>query len=138
MIVLLDTDVLLDVALNREPFSEFSSLVLDSAEQRLFQAFLAWHSIANFYYIASSTIPETDSKDFIKELLQFVLVAPTTTKDALYATTLSLKDFEDALQIAAAKACNAEFIITRNTKHYRSSPIKANTPQTFCTMLKAI
>ncbi len=136
MIVLLDTDVLIDVALNREPFSEFSSIVLDSAEQRLLQAFIAWHSISNFYYITSSIIPEADSKVFMKELLQFVQVAPTTTKDALYATALNLKDFEDALQIAAAKACDAEFIITRNIKHYKNCPIEVKTPKEFCTLIK--
>ena len=48
MIVLIDADVLIDVALDREPFVEHSSLVLDFAENRKFLAYIAWHSIANF------------------------------------------------------------------------------------------
>jgi predicted nucleic acid-binding protein len=137
MIVLIDTDVLIDVALNREPFSEFSSIVLDGVEQRLFQAFIAWHSISNFYYIITSTIPEMDTKEFIKELMQFVQVAPTTTKDIVYATTVNIEDFEDALQVAAAKACNADLIVTRNIKHFKNSPIKIKTPESFCKILKS-
>lgn len=131
MTVLLDTDILIDVALDRKPFSDYSSEVLDNAEQRVFQAYVAWHSLSNFYYVVSSSAPKVDAKDFLTDLLTFVEVAPTGTKDALYATSLEIGDFEDALQIAAAKACEAEMIVTRNVKHYRGSPIQVHLPQQF-------
>jgi hypothetical protein len=40
-----------------------------------------------------------------------------------------LQDFEDALQVAAARACGASFIATRNVKDFRNSPITAKTRQ---------
>ncbi len=136
MRVLLDTDILIDVALDRQPFAEFSAKVLDAAERRVFEAYIAWHSIANFYYIVNSTSLKAQTKDFIVELLTFAEVAPTRTKDAVFATGLKVTDFEDALQIAAAKASNAEIILTRNVKHYTKSPIKAQLPQEFLELLK--
>jgi len=131
MIVLLDTNILIDVALDRKPFSKDSSRFMDMAERRLFSSFIAWHSISSFYYIVSSTNNNNETRKFIKELLQFVTIAPTTTKDIFYALTLTLPDFEDALQVAAAKACIAEKIVTWNTKHYKNTPIPAQTPTTF-------
>ncbi len=131
MIALIDTDILIDVALEREPFSEYSSKVIDYAETRSFHAFIAWHSIANFYYIVSSDLQNHPAKDFIKELLNFIQISPTKTKDALYAGSLDVPDFEDALQIAAAKACNAKYIITRNVVHYKKSPVPATSPKDF-------
>lgn len=136
MKILIDTDILLDVALNREPFSEHSGQILDAAEQKLFQGYIAWHTISNFYYLLSSSSGSKRTKSFIIDLLKFIEVAPTSTNDALYATELNLTDFEDALQIAAAKACSAEKIITRNIKHYKKSPISNITPKSFiATML---
>ncbi len=40
-----------------------------------------------------------------------------------------MNDFEDALQVAAARACGASFIATRNTSDYRRSPIPALSPE---------
>ena len=131
MIVLIDTDVLIDVALNREPYFSDSAGILDLIESGFPKAFIAWHSIANFYYITEEQNKKKNSVQFIRELLQFINIAPTTTKDALLATTLSFNDFEDALQVSAAQVCNAKYIITRNIKHYKLSPIQAITPSQF-------
>jgi hypothetical protein len=67
----------------------------------------------------------------LNDLLKFVEVAKTTTADANYALSLKVNDLEDALQISAAKACGAEVILTRNIRHYKNSPITAQTPEKF-------
>ena len=128
MIVLLDTDVLIDVALKREPFSQYSSKILELAEQKVLNAFIAWHSISNFYYIVESKSKNYKTTEFIRELLQFIQLSSTKTKDAVFATTLNVSDFEDAMQVAAASVCSAEVIATRNLRDYASAPIRAATP----------
>ncbi len=128
MIALLDTDVLIDVALDRQPFSNDSSAVLDAAQRREFQAFIAWHSIANFYYIVSSPSGKDSAKVFIADLLAFVQISPAQTADARYALQMDLPDFEDALQVAAARVCRADYLVTRNLKHYKKSPVPAISP----------
>lgn len=129
MIVLIDTDVLLDVALNREPFTEYSAKLIDRVEQNIIEGFIAWHSLSNFYYLIAPSSGKKKTKEFISELLKFVNVSSTDTKSAEYALSLNVPDFEDALQMAAAKECNADYIITRNIKHYKKSPILAITPK---------
>ncbi|HEX9654630.1 MAG TPA: PIN domain-containing protein [bacterium] len=135
MITLIDTDVLIDVALDRQPFAEHSSGVLDAAQRRSFESYIAWHSVSNFYYIVESTTSSSAAKNFMIDLLNFVEIAPTATKDAVYAAMLDLSDFEDASQVAAAKCCGAEYIITRNVQHYKRSPIPARTPQALLRLL---
>ncbi len=48
MTVLLDTDVIIDVALDRLPHSEYSIIILNMAESFKINAHIAWHSISNF------------------------------------------------------------------------------------------
>lgn len=127
--ILLDTDVLIDVALGRAPHADASAELLDRIEASRRGAFMAWHTVSNLYYLVSPTRGTTDTRDFIRDLAAFVSVAPTDTEALLYATKLDMKDFEDAMQVAAARACGAEIIVTRNVCDFESSPIPAILPE---------
>ncbi len=126
--MLIDTDVLIDVALDRNPHADAACELLDRLEQRPGSAFIAWHTASNFYYLVASTRGTADTRRFVSELLGYVGVAPVDTAVLRYATTLPLSDFEDAMQVAAARSCKARHIVTRNVRDYRLSPIPAITP----------
>lgn len=130
MKVLLDTDVLIDVALKREPFSAAAASVIQWAEDAPGQAAVAWHSLANIAYLV-----KPDARPFLDHLLRFVNVAPTGTREAKQALGLPMSDFEDALQAAAAIAFGAECIVSRNLAHYRKSPVPALSPSQFLQQL---
>ena len=127
--ILLDTDVLIDVALDRRPHSEHASELLDHIEHGGEAGFIAWHSVSNLYYIVSPTLGGANARDFIVELTRFVGVAATDTAGIRYAVELPMEDFEDAMQVAAALACGARQIVTRNVRDYERSPIPAITPR---------
>ena len=126
--MLVDTDVLIDVALDRRPHSGPSSELLDRLEQGGRRAFVAWHTLSNFYYLVTPARGDADTRDFIAELIRFVAVAPADSAALRYALALPVADFEDALQVAAARACGARHIVTRNVKDFARSPIPAVTP----------
>ena len=126
--ILIDTDVLIDVALDNEPFAEASAQVLDLVEQGYERACIAWHSISNLYYIVSPRHGGFSTRDFIVQLTHFVEVATTDAEGVRYAASLPMNDFEDALQVAAARECGATSIVTRNLKDYTKSPIPAISP----------
>jgi predicted nucleic acid-binding protein len=136
MIVLIDTDVLIDVALDRRPFSEPAGRLLDALQERRAEGYVAWHSVSNFYYMVSPRNGSPGAKDFIRDLLRFVDVSPTGTRDVVYAIGLRMADFEDALQCAAAVACEADVIATRNFRDYRNSPVPARKPQAVLTTIR--
>ena len=123
MRVLIDCDVLLDVVLKREPHFKASAAVLDWAEKNPGHGALAWHTIANLSYLGQS-----NALPMIKDLSRFLEVAKTDNASLYFALQLKLSDFEDAMQVAAAKAFSAQVICTRNLKHYRASPIRALSP----------
>ena len=127
--MLLDTDILIDTALDRRPHSEPASELLDKIEYGAESAFIAWHSISNFYYIVAPVRGGVSARDFIVELTRFVSVATTDTEGIGYAAGLPMADFEDAMQVAAARACGARHIVTRNVRDYARSPILAVNPQ---------
>jgi predicted nucleic acid-binding protein len=128
LIFLIDTDVLIDVAMQREPHVAASAGLLSAIEQRRATGFVAWHSLSNLHYLLRPTHGSRAAKEFLRDLLLFVDVAQTSTAAAAYAIGLPLRDFEDALQVAAAAASGADMIATRNIRDYAGSPVKADTP----------
>ena len=127
--ILLDTDVLIDTALDLSPHSQPAADLLDRIEYGAESAFIAWHSISNFYCIVAPVSGGASARDFIVELTGFVSVATTDTEAVRYAAGLPMSDFEDAMQVAAARACGARHIVTRNVGDYQRSPIPAVDPR---------
>ena len=123
--MLIDTNILIDVALDRRPFSESASGLLNLLQQGGPRTFVSWHSISNFYYVVSPAIGGIETRQFIIDLLRFASVPQTGTDDVLYAAQLPMRDFEDAMQVAAARACGARYIVTRNARDFERSPIPA-------------
>lgn len=126
--VLIDTDVLLDVALERAPFVEDSVAVLNWAEINPGSAFVAWHSISNHYYVGKSIRSDEVIRDFLHELLGVVSVPPGAVDAARSALALPLDDFEDAMQVAAGLSVRVDLIVTRNVADFHGSPVPAVTP----------
>jgi predicted nucleic acid-binding protein len=126
MKILIDTDILLDVALDRAPFAAASGQILDWAENHPGSACVAWHTLANVAYLVKG-----NPRAFLRELLSFVMVPNTLTDVARQALELPIADLEDAFQAAAAQAFGADHIVTRNVKDYRRSPISAMAPEQF-------
>jgi predicted nucleic acid-binding protein len=127
MIVLIDSDVLLDVGLEREPWVEDASRLFDLAQSAVLTGFVSWHSVANVHYIAKRA-GAPDTRSFIGDFLDFMLIASVGHADMLFALEQDMSDFEDAMQVAAAIACRATRIVTRNTRDFAGSMVPAVTP----------
>ncbi len=133
--ILIDSDVIIDFAIQRQPHFHNASEFLRRVERGVELAFVSWHTIANVYYVVRPFLGRDNTRDFIGDLIRVVEVAPTNTDDIRYAVQLPMNDFEDAMQVAAARAYGARTIITRNLGDYRNSPIPAISPQQFLTTL---
>ncbi len=137
MTLLLDTDVLIDIALDRRPYVGDAAALLDVLEQRHASGVMAWHTVANFHYLVAPKRGRTGTKAFLIDLTRFIQVAPTTTESLKYAANLLMRDFEDAMQVAAAVACGAAAIATRNVRDFGRSPVRAATPRALLNELTA-
>jgi predicted nucleic acid-binding protein len=126
--ILLDCDVLLDQMLRREPFLADSTRIFNACEAGKIHGAIAWHSLANAYYVADEG---ERALKFFEDLLSFVEVVGGDTESALEAIRSGFSDFEEALQSVCAKQFEADFIVTRNVKDYKLSSIKAVSPSDF-------
>lgn len=131
MTVLLDSDVLLDVALARPQFVADSRAVLDWCELHPGSGCIAWHSTANIYYLLRRDRGDGPARRFIHDSLDFLEIVAAGTAQAKHALMMPMQDFEDALQAAAAVLAGADYIITRNIADYHSSPVVAIQPAAF-------
>jgi len=123
MRLFLDTDILLDVLLERQEFFEGSAAVLDWAEAHPGQCAVSWHGLANIHYLSPD-----GAWDFISELTDFCVIPGAGTHEMKRALELGFKDLEDAMQTSTALLFKAQIIVTRNVTDYQRSPIKALRP----------
>ena len=129
MRLLLDINILLDVAFQRP--GEPASARLIGLCGRRHEGWLAWHSVATLAYLIERQQSAPAAREFIRGLLIWADVASTSRADAVAALDWPMPDFEDALQAAAAVACGAQAIVTRNERDFKGSPVPAMTPEAF-------
>ncbi|QOW59868.1 PIN domain-containing protein [Treponema pedis] len=136
MQVLIDTNVILDVLLNRNPFVQDAVKILKIPEDNM-QKFVSASAVTDIYYIAYQEIRDkTKVKDLIKTLLQVVHVADVTEANILAALNSDWTDFEDSVQNSVAESHNYDVIITRNKGDYNKSNLQLFSPKEFLEEIK--
>jgi len=131
MRVLLDTDVVLDFLLARQPFGADARAIWQAHEQKRCRAYISAITPVNVFYIARKLVGASHAQRLLSLLL---LALPVCTVDAAVlgiAQQLGMDDFEDAVQLAAAQVGGLDALVTRNTSDYRSLALPIFTPQDF-------
>jgi predicted nucleic acid-binding protein len=126
-----DTDVLLDMLLSREPFFGYTQLLLLESERRKTRLSTSALVIANMHYILSKKIGALAATGSIKKLVRLVNVLSFENDIVELALSSKVADFEDAIQCIIADRYKCEAIITRNTKHYRQSNLPVYTSEQY-------
>lgn len=131
MKILVDTNVFLDVLMARPQWQATSRQVLDWCDTHPGNAWIAWHTLSNLYYIGTKSVGAAAAQLQISQILDVFEVAMSDTNGARKALELGMPDFEYALQAVSAQCCAADAIVSRNVKDFQSSPVKALTPAQF-------
>jgi hypothetical protein len=127
MRVLVDANVIFDVYERRQPHYGASQQICRLAQRRTLAAALAAHTIANGFYIYRKPFSA-----FVRErLLDDFEICCADAHHTGSCLKLGMGDFEDALQTGAAMAWKAAFIVTRNERDFKRSPIPALSPTAF-------
>lgn len=131
MQVLIDTNIVLDVLLNRVDFVQHAVQILKLPEYTV-QKYVSASAITDIYYIARQEIKnKSQVKALLKTLLQVVHVADVSESDILSALDSDWTDFEDSVQNAVAESHDFGVIITRNKNDYKKSNLKVFSPSEF-------
>ena len=128
---MLDTNVVLDVLLNRPAFVQNSAAILRVASEEI-QEFITASAITDIYYIARKELRGSlQAKALIRNLLQIIHVAAVSEVDIWAALESDWKDFEDSVQKTVAEHQRFDYIITRNPSDFKDSNLPVLTPQEF-------
>jgi len=133
--VLFDSDVLLDVLSQRQPFVIASAQALNTVTQEQVQGYVSGHAVTNIFYILRRQIGSEAARELLSRLLQRIQVASVTDEVIRQALQSSIADFEDAVTSAAANVAGLEMIVTRNTSDFVTSSVPAVMPEEFLATL---
>jgi len=131
--ILIDTDVLMDFFLNREPFADDAARIMSLCEAGIINGYVTPVIYSNLYYLLRRL---SDHESVIRKLHQlfFITQILIIDKHVILAALNSnaVTDFEDALQnYAVERSEKVKIILTRNIKDFRKSKIAALTPVDF-------
>jgi predicted nucleic acid-binding protein len=135
--ILLDTNVLLDVLLDRQPYVAASAAIWAAVETGILQGMLAAHAVTTIHYLIRKELGNTKADRVVAALLRVFNVAAVDGGVVQAALQLQFSDFEDAVTAAAAKLAGCDFIVTRDPKGFRGSPVRTLTPEAVAPLLVA-
>ena len=130
MKLLIDTNILLDVLLKREPFYYKAVEVLELVQYDNVQEYVSATTVTDIYYIAYRYLKDKELvRKLLKKLMGIVSVAAVSEKEIEEALELAWNDFEDSVQYAVALLNEMDGIVTRNQKDYNRADMKVWSPE---------
>ena len=129
MSVLIDTNVILDLLLAREAFVDDADQVVGCIESGLVQGYIGATSLTTVDYFASKAFGRDKARSLVKHVMSIFEVA-TVNRAVLEAALLApMKDFEDAVLVAAARLHGIPAIITRDAKDFVGCGLQIYSPR---------
>ena len=130
MKLLIDTNVVLDVLLRREPFFRTAAEVLNLTQRDEVREYVSASAITDIYYIANKQMKDCDAvRDLLKRLLMVVSVVAVSEREIQNALNLAWGDFEDSVQYSVALLNEMDGIVTRNPSDYQEANIRIWLPE---------
>lgn len=140
MKVLLDTNIIVDVLQKREPWFEAGEKIFLAVADGLITGCVTAKELADIYYFSRKQFKGLDNVDekariVIAKLLSLFEVIDSLAIDCENALTIQNNDYEDAIMIAGAIRVGVDCIVTRNTEHYKNSPVMIFSPDDFLSFI---
>ena len=129
--VFVDTDIILDLLSNREPFYIHSANLFSAADKNEIKLYVSSLSFANLNYILSKQYSVDQARKKLQKFKTLVTVLSVTDKVIELALSSDFKDFEDGIQYFTAIENNIKTLLTRNLKDYKSAQISVLTAEQF-------
>jgi len=128
MNILFDTNVILDVLLDRTPFSEPASQLLSLVERGAMSGMICATTVTTIHYLSTRAIGKDESQNQLEDLIALFEIASVTRTVIEDALKSEFTDFEDAVIHQAANHAGAEAIVTRDPKGFRRSRLPVYSP----------
>ena len=129
MRLMIDTNIILDILLEREPFFERSKAILQLCENKVIYGFISASTATDIFYLVRKALGSTDEAyKALGNILNIVKVLTVTNEDVNNAFLRRAKDFEDCLLAVCSISNKCGGIVTRNKKDFEPFGIPLYTP----------
>ena len=138
MRILVDTNIVLDVLLDRKPFAKDATRIFAFVEESRIEGFLCATTITTVDYLLSQALPRKKAKYALQRLLDLFEIAPVNRPVLEQALRSGISDFEDAVLEQSAQLVSADAITTRNVKDFKKSTVKTLDPAELIAAVEAM
>ena len=135
--VFLDTNIILDLLLDREPFSSDVANLIELATDSSIELCVSSVTITDVYYIVSKYEGIKAANNKTKHILELVTVENVGQTTVIKASKSGFKDFEDGVQNFCAEESKHKIIVTRNTKDFKKSKLSIMTAKECITRMES-
>ena len=130
-IIFIDSDIILDLIERREPFYSHAAQLFTSIEENKIKAVTFPVIFSNIFYILRKLKGRLFALNKLKKIRMLINITNVDEKIIDLALVSEIKDFEDAIQLYAAKNLNIKYLITRNIKDYKDNEVIAITAEEY-------
>ena len=128
MRILFDTNIILDVLLNRKKFVELASNLVGMVENKNIEGYLCATTITTLDYLIAKAVNRKQANIEIKKLLTIFNIADVNSTVLKLSVNSAFTDFEDAVQYYSGECCKVDGLLTRNAKDYKNTNLPIYTP----------
>jgi predicted nucleic acid-binding protein len=133
--VLFDTNVILDVLLQRQPYHVAATKLMAAAETSQISGYLGATTATTIFYLYAKSSSNRDAKKVLDKLPNIFNVAPVNRSVLHAALTGNFKDYEDAVLHEAGIRAGFDCIVTRNAKDFSKAKVPIYEPADLITIL---
>ena len=134
--ILVDTNVLLDVLGKREPFYASATAVWSAVEAGEIVGAVSAISFNNTYYIIRKYGGESSARTAITAIRDIFTVVPLDAQIINQSIDSALADFEDAIQLHSAVRAGARYLVTRDPRHFPTDVLSVVSPDEYLAVLE--
>lgn len=130
--VFLDTNILLDILLRRDPFYATAATIWLKFESREMQGLVSLQSLGTVFYLVQKRTDADTARQAVHTICRVLQIVDSPGQAGHMALQSHMADFEDALQYAVATLAGADCIVTRNASDFpKRGKIPVLTPEEF-------
>ena len=138
MRVLFDTNVILDLLLDREPFSEHAAYLFSKVESSEITGLVCATTVTTIHYLMAKALGAKEATRHLETLMSLFEISPVNRAVLEKALSADFPDFEDAVLYASALQGGADCIVTRDSTGFKKARIPIHTPDEMVSIIKTL
>ncbi|MFZ5570253.1 MAG: PIN domain-containing protein [Thermodesulfobacteriota bacterium] len=136
MRAIIDTNIVLDVLLDRDPFVKPAAKIFSLAEESRMEALICATTVTTIDYLLVKSLPKSTARNALHRLISLFEIATVNRPVIERALVSKIQDFEDAVLSESGLMAGADVVITRNPKDFAGSSLTVCDPDEFLALSK--